>query len=304
MNLWQEWRRAFRSRKAPAICEGPRLEDIASIETLAEAWGRVRANKGGPGKDDVTIAGFALDAEERLQNLAREIGAERYRPQSLKRAIIPKPSGGVRQLNIPIIADRIVQTAALIVLEPHLDRHMSEASWAYRRGRGVPQAIAAVEAARANGFGWIVDADIEAYFDRIPHRQLKADLAIWIDDERILRLLSRWLRTFGRRGRGIAQGAPVSPLFANLYLHPIDRQFGTEGVVLVRYADDFVVLTKTQGEAKQALRQVARRLGQRGLALNDAKTRIVPPDDELSFLGCRIPPVGRQVQDQLLPAQP
>jgi CRISPR-associated protein Cas1 len=294
MTSWQDWRRAFRSReKRKAACEGPRLEDIANLEALAEAWSRVRANKGGPGADGVTIEALAPVVERELERLSADLLAERYRPAAPRQALIRKPSGGARRLTIPAVVDRIAQTAALIILEPHLDQHMSEASWAYRPGRGVPQAIAAAEAARAAGFAWTVDADIEGYFDAIPHRELKADLTIWLDDERVLRLLAKWLRAFGWRGRGIAQGAPISPLFANLYLHPLDRQFGMEGAVLVRYADDFIILARSAGEARQALRAVARRLRHRGLKLNSAKTRIVPPGEELTFLGRQFTPAGK-----------
>lgn len=115
----------------------------------------------------------------------------------------------------------------MLAIEPELDSRMSETSLAYRVGRGPPQAIKAVETAFAEGLGWTVDADIKSYFDTIWHRQLMTDLAIWIDDERILRLVLKWLRTFGWRARGVAQGAPISPLLANLYLHPVDRLMAT-----------------------------------------------------------------------------
>jgi CRISPR-associated protein Cas1 len=130
-----------------------------------------------------------------------------------------------------------------------------------------------------------VDADIEKYFDTIWHRQLMTDLAIWIDDERILRLLLRWLRTFGWRGRGVAQGAPISPLLANIYLHPIDRLTATLGYRMVRYADDFVILAATSKEASRALRDIERLLRNRGLSLNRQKTRIVAPGETINFLG-------------------
>jgi len=199
------------------------MEDIASLETLAEAWSRVRANKGGPGGDGVTIAELAPDIERSLEALSKSLLAETYRPHKIRRAFIWKASGGKRPLSIPAVIDRVAQTAAMLALEPEMDQRMSETSLAYRVGRGVPEAIRAVEAAYAAGLGWTVDADIKSYFDTIWHRQLMTDLAIWIDDERILRLLLRWLRTFGWRGRGVAQGAPISPLLANLYLHPVDR---------------------------------------------------------------------------------
>ena len=289
MTLWRKWRQGFRALPKRVIAfEGPRLEDIANLNALAEAWGRVRANKGGPGGDGVTIESITPFIDRELERLRDDMLMESYRPRPLRRAAIRKPNGSMRHLAIPAIIDRVAQTAVLIVLEPHLDERMSEASWAYRPGRSVDQAIAAVGAARAAGFIWTVDADIANYFESISHRQLKNDLTIWIDDERILRLLAKWLRTFGWRGRGVAQGAPISPLFANLYLHPLDRQVRAQGAEIVRYADDFVVLVRTAGAARRILRDTERQLRYRGLALNRDKTRIVAPEEELIFLGQRL----------------
>jgi group II intron reverse transcriptase/maturase len=286
VTLWQTWRQAFRAAPRRArICEGARLEEIARVETLAEAWGRVRANKGGPGGDGVTIDDLAAGIELSLEDLSKKLLGETYRPRKLRRAFIRKASGGKRLLSIPAVIDRVAQTAAMLVLEPEMDARMSETSLAYRVGRGPPLAIAAVQSAFAEGLVWTVDADIENYFASVWHRQLMTDLAIWIDDERILRLILRWLRTFGWRGRGIAQGAPISPILANLYLHPFDRLMAVNGWHVVRYADDFVVLTASAPEAERALKDVARLLRGRGLALNREKTRIVAPGEPVHFLG-------------------
>jgi group II intron reverse transcriptase/maturase len=286
VTVWQEWRQAFRARpKRVRAYEGASLEDIASLETLAEAWNRVRTNKGGPGGDGVTIAELAPEIERSLEALSKALLTETYRPHKVRRAFIQKASGGRRPLSIPAVIDRVAQTAAMLALEPEMDLRMSETSLAYRVGRGPPQAIKAVQAARAEGLVWTVDADIKSYFDTIWHRQLMTDLAIWIDDERILRLVLKWLRTFGWRGRGVAQGAPISPLLANLYLHPVDRLMATNGWHMVRYADDFVVLTASAKEASRAMHDVERFLRGRGLVLNMEKTKIVGPAERLIFLG-------------------
>jgi group II intron reverse transcriptase/maturase len=287
VTVWQTWRQTFRAEKPTRlrVYEGARLEDIARVEALAEAWGRVRANKGGPGGDGVTIQELAPEIERSLEELSATLLAETYRPHKIRRVFIRKPSGGMRPLSIPAVIDRVAQTAAMLALEPEMDARMSEASLAYRVGRGVPQAIAALDAGHNAGLVWTVDCDIEKYFDTIWHRQLMTDLAIWIDDERILRLLLRWIRTFGWRGRGVAQGAPISPLLANLYMHPVDRLMATMGWRMIRYADDFVVLTASEGEAKRALADIERYLRGRGLALNREKTKIVPPGKEIVFLG-------------------
>jgi group II intron reverse transcriptase/maturase len=286
VTIWQTWRQTFRSepRRLRAY-EGARLEDIARLGTLAEAWGRVKANNGGPGGDGVTIAELAPEIESSLEELSKSLLGEVYKPQKIRRAFIKKANGGRRPLSIPAVIDRVAQTAAMLALEPEMDVRMSETSLAYRVGRGPPQAIRAVEAGFAQRLGWTVDADIKSYFDTIWHRQLMTDLAIWIDDERILRLLLKWLRTFGWRGRGVAQGAPISPLLANLYLHPFDRLMAVNGWRVVRYADDFVVQTTNEVAARRALKDVERLLRGRGLALNMEKTRIVGPDKPLVFLG-------------------
>jgi group II intron reverse transcriptase/maturase len=289
MSAWIDWRTAFRARpKRVKVYEGTRLEDIANTGTLAEAWSRVRANKGGPGGDAVTIMELEPNIDEALGDLAAALLAETYRPHRIRRAFIRKANGGRRPLSIPAVIDRVAQTAAMLALEPEMDARMSEGSLAYRTGRGVPDAVKSVESARAAGLTWTVDADIKTYFDTIWHRQMMTDLAIWIDDERILRLLLRWLRTFGWRGRGVAQGAPISPLLANLYLHPVDRLMGMQGYRMVRYADDFVVLTGDQATARRAMTDVERWLRGRGLVLNKEKTRIVPPNEGFVFLGRKI----------------
>lgn len=295
MTLWQTWRQAFRDTpRRVRVFEGARLEDIARFEVLAEGWSRVRANKGGPGVDGVTIDEIAPHIEGVIERLSKSILLESYRPHRLRRAFLRKPSGGRRPLSIPTVVDRIVQTSAMLALEPALDARMAETSHAYRVGRGTDAALVAIHKARGQGFCWTVDADIKSYFDTIWHRQLMTDLAIWIDDERILRLLLLWVRTFGYRGRGIAQGSPISPLLANLYLHPVDRLMAMSGWAMIRYADDFVIAVRDRPAAVRALSDVRRYLRGRGLALNDSKTRIVPPGETVVFLGRAIstPPVA------------
>ncbi len=280
-------RRSVRTQGTPVV-EGATLEVIAAPETLREGWNRVHANKGGPGGDDVTIAQFGQKLEANLNELSRLLMTERYRPGALKRVAIPKSDGRTRLLLIPAIVDRVVQSAMLRALSPTLDPRMSEASWAYRPGRGVKDALDQVEGAYSDGFVWTVDADITKYFDRVPHSRLIDELTIWIDDERLISLISLWLRGFGRRGIGIAQGSPISPLLANLYLHPIDRRLAASGYALVRYADDLVILTKTAADAKKALALLKSLLQARGLSLNGLKTSIRAPDEAFRFLGKQI----------------
>jgi group II intron reverse transcriptase/maturase len=274
-------------RGAPAtrVIEGVRLEDIVATGTLMQGWMRVRSNGGGPGGDGVTIEAFGRDIDVAIARLGEELLAGRYLPRQLRRAPIPKASGGQRWLSIPAIRDRVVQTATLIALTPTIEPKMSEASWAYRPGRGVSDALAAVQGAYKDGFVWTVDADITRYFDRVPHRRLIDELTIWIDDERIIRLFAQWLRGFGWRDRGIAQGSPISPLLANIYLHPIDRLIKAAGYPIVRYADDLLVLARSEVDARRALSLLQELLDARGLTVNSAKTAIRDPETSFRFLG-------------------
>jgi group II intron reverse transcriptase/maturase len=253
--------------------------------TLRQAWQRVRANRGAAGGDGVTIEVFARRLEAELTSLAHAIAEGGYRPGPLRRVSIPKRDGGTRTLAIPCVRDRVLQGALLLVLQPALERRQSAASFGYRPARGVADALDAVRRAHRSGLVWTLEADIVHYFDSVPHHRLMAELAIWIEAEDVLRLLAQWLAGFSSAGLGIAQGSPVSPLLANLYLHPLDRLLVTAGHVPVRYADDFVVLSPSAAAAEAARRVAEGVLAERGLALKPTKTRIVAPGTPFRFLG-------------------
>jgi group II intron reverse transcriptase/maturase len=214
----------------------------------------------------MSIAEFDLCADEKLLALHEALLSGRYRPGRLRRVPVSKSNGDKRWLSIPSVTDRIAQAAALIAIGPSVDAHMSETSCAYRPGRGTYDAIAAVHAAIGGGFRWIVDADIDKFFDTIEHRRLMEDVSIWLDDDRVIKLIARWLAGFGKRG--VAQGAPISPLLANVFLHPLDRLIAAEGHKAVRYADDFLILSRSESSAKQALSLAQRLLACRGLRPN------------------------------------
>jgi CRISPR-associated protein Cas1 len=273
------------------ILEGATLEKMVAPASLQQAWTRVRKNKGGPGGDGVTIETFAQNADADLDRLRAAVLAESYRPRKVRFALVPKPKGGKRKLTIPSVVDRVLQTAAMLSLGQTVEAHFSGSSWAYRQGRGVDDAIAHLIQARNGGLVWTLDADITQYFDRILHKRLIDDVMIWVDDVRIVRLIRLWLRSFSFWGRGIAQGAPLSPLLANLFLHPMDRLLELESLAAIRYADDFVVLCRDKTLAEKAQRIVAAHLSARGLALNMEKTKIHPPGDAFIFLGQTIEPV-------------
>ena len=261
------------------------LAGIADARALRNAWARVRANGGGPGGDGVRIEALAPRIEAEIASLSEELRSGRYRPGPLRHAAIPKPDGGVRRLAIPCLRDRIVQGAAIGVLQPALDPRLSDASYGYRPARGVGDALAAVRRAHAAGLGWTLEADIAHCFDRVLHARLLGELAIWVETEALLRLIALWLHGFSASGRGIAQGAPIAPLLCNLFLHPLDRLLVAAGYAPVRYADDFVVLTADAAGAGRARRLAEGVLRERGLALKPAKTRIIAPGAPFRFLG-------------------
>jgi CRISPR-associated protein Cas1 len=273
------------SEQRHRVVEGVLLEHIASTARLHQAWRRVRSNRGGPGGDHISLEQFAAKLDLNLARLSEALLAQTYRPARVRRHALAKPDGGRRWLTIPAVADRVAQTAASIALAPALDTRMSDASFAYRPGRSTAHALAEVAQAHRDGYVWALHADLRRYFDRVPHARLIDELAIWIDDDRIIRLFVQWLQSFSQWGRGVAQGSPISPLLANLYLHPVDRLLTIEGCRVVRYADDMLILTRDGPSAGQALKVLRRVLRGRELMLNMEKTRLIAPGIEHVFLG-------------------
>ena len=265
-----------------------RMFDAAtSVPALTEAWIKTLRKGGGPGGDGETIERFARQAEFRIARLAHELQADLYRPGPLRRVSVPKRSGeGMRVLSIPCVVDRIAQRATAAVLSAALEPQFSDASFGYRPGRSVGQAVARVDALRRQGFTWVVDADIKAFFDTVPHAPLCARLEAGGIDPQLVDLIELWLEGFSAEGTGLAQGSPISPALANLHLDALDDSFGPRGAVrIVRFADDFVLLTRCRPGAEAALVKAQERLAAGGLRLNLAKTRIVPYDQALRFLG-------------------
>ena len=258
-----------------------------SVPALTEAWIRTQRNGGGPGGDGESLTDFARNAEFRLARLSHELQADLYRPGPLRRVSVPKKSGGgMRVLSIPCVVDRIAQRAAAAVLSAALEPQFEDASFAYRPGRSVQQAVARVDLLRRQGYTWVVDADIRAFFDNVPHAPLRRKLAQAGVDTRLADLIGLWLDGFGPGGVGLAQGAPVSPVLANLHLDALDESFGPKGPVrIVRFADDFVLLTRCRPGAEGALARARDVLAEAGLELNLQKSRIVPYDQALRFLG-------------------
>ena len=265
--------------------------------TLEIAWQRVARNKGAAGVDGQSIERFSQQSERYLAELQASLADGSYRPNPVKRVEIPKPDGNTRPLGIPTVKDRIVQTALKLVIEPIYEVQFRPGSYGFRPGRGCKDALREVDRLLKQGYTHVVDADLKGYFDSIPHDRLMALVAGSISDGRVLALIdgflqqeimaamARWQPT-----TGTPQGAVLSPLLANLYLHPLDVLMEQSGYRMVRYADDFVILCASEAEAVAALRQITAWVSANGLTLHPDKTRIgdsQQPGQGFEFLGYR-----------------
>lgn len=285
----------------PAPTGGELWERVVNLATLQQAWRRVLVRNGSPGPDGLSVESFALDADRNLEILATAMRSGQYRPAAPRWIEVPKPNGRTRRLAILGVRDRIVEQAIHAVLAPVWNPRLAPCSYAYRPGRSAQQAVAAVEQALAQGRVWVVDADIEAFFDSVPLPGLFGLLQEWVTDDRV-RQLVEWsvAAASPTQGRGLAQGAPLSPLLANLYLDRFDRALLQAGHVPVRYADDVVILCATRQQAELALGTATRLLAGLELRLNAEKTRLVHRDEGFTFLGYVFSKEGKRPGDRAL----
>lgn len=275
-------------------------------DILAHAFALCRANDGAPGVDEESFEQIEESGVKSwLERLGRELHDRTYEPSPVRRVLIPKPGGGERPLGIPTIRDRVAQTAAKHVLEPIFEADFEDCAHGYRPGRSARGAIEEVHRAICQGYTDVVDADLSAYFDSIPHGALLEEVQRRVTDVHMLRLIRAWLQVpvedrdeCGRRRRGggrdhhrgTPQGGVISPLLANVYMHRFLRAWrlggkGTElGARIVNYADDFVILSR--GRGAEALAWTRTALADIGLTLNESKTRTCDPWlESFDFLG-------------------
>lgn len=272
------------------------FDKVFALRTLEAAWKRVAANRGAAGVDKMSIARFRANAAIYLRDLSRSLRAGSYKPEAVRRVYIPKERGKTRPLGIPTVKDRIVQAALKMVIEPIFEREFLPSSFGFRPERGCKDALRRVNGLLKEGYTWVVDADLKSYFDTIPHAQLLELIKEKISDGRVLSLIESYLEQDILDGmerwepvEGSPQGAVISPLLANLYLHPLDKLMTEEGYEIVRYADDFVILCRTREEAEEALAKVAAWTKATGLTLHPDKTHIgdceATSSGRIDFLG-------------------
>lgn len=268
-------------------------QNLIHLRTLDAAWEKVRSNAGAAGGDGMSTMRFQTGAARRLTDLARKLDRNTFVPSPYRSLDIPKKKGGTRRLMIPSVKDRVVHTALAMVLTPVLDPQFEESSFAYRPGRSVKQAVQAIETWRKQGFWHVIEADIIGFFDAVRHDQLidKLDAALaglpgaQAVVALVAYLLEHQAQETGVMGKGVAQGSPLSPLLANLYLDALDETIQGRGIRLVRFADDFVVLCKKRKSAEAALLEVRECLAEHGLEMHPGGTRIVDFDRGFEFLG-------------------
>lgn len=296
-------------------------------ESLAHAYRQAKANAGAAGVDGVRFEDIESYGVDRwLAELRQELVEETYRPAAVRRVKIPKPGGGFRPLGIPTIRDRVVQSAVVLYLEPIFEVDFEDNVYAYRPERSAHDALAEVSRRLYEGHHHVVDADVEQYFDTIPHADLLQSVARRVADGKILHLLKLWLkspveereaggkprRTGGKKSkRGTPQGGVISPLLANIYINRLLRHWRQTGSnqrlgQIVSYADDFVILCASRGQAAKSLALVSRWLEKLGLTLHPTKTRLCQARAEpFDFLGYTFGPARHwRTGRRLLTVQP
>lgn len=272
------------------------IDKVWKKETLEQAARAVVNRKGAAGIDGQSTEAFKAKQSEHVELLSRLVREGRYLPQPVKRVWIEKPgSPEKRPLGVPIVRDRVVQTAMVYVLEPIFEKEFAEHSYGFRPGRNAQQAIGRVERLMNEGHTWVVDADLKGYFDSIPQDRLKEVVAEKVIDGRVLELVEAYLKQgvmetgkgWTPTERGTPQGAVLSPLLANVYLDRLDHLMAQKGYAMTRYADDFVVQCRSREEAEGAMKEIREWTEAAGLTLHPEKTRIVDASQPggFEFLG-------------------
>jgi RNA-directed DNA polymerase len=285
------------------------IDKVSRLDTLMLGWTQVERNAGAAGVDRVSVERFAHARDCYLAELASTLRDGSYRPQPVRRVYIPKGKGQ-RPLGIPAVKDRVVQAALKLVIEPIFEHEFEPRSFGFRQGLGCKDALREVDRHLKAGHFWVVDADLQSFYDTIPHAPLLAKVGKRIADSRVLELVRQFLKqdimedmTRWTPMSGSPQGAVVSPLFANIYLHELDVEMREAGMVMVRYADDIVVLCRSREAADSALARMRAWVNANGLTLHPDKTHVGDCRVEgqgFEFLGYRFEAGRRWVRNKSL----
>jgi len=282
---------AKRRAESPASIE-PMMEAVCERNNCKQALARVKTNKGSAGIDGMTVEQLPAHLRQHWPTIREQLLRGTYRPQPVKRVEIPKPDGGMRKLGIPTVLDRFIQQAVLQVLQRSWDRTFSDHSYGFRPGRSAHQAVAKAQQYIAAGYRWVVDLDLEKFFDRVNHDRLMARLAQRINDQRMLKLIRAFLRA-GVMAEGLVspvdegtpQGGPLSPLLSNIVLDELDRELERRGHRFVRYADDSNVYVRSRRAGERVMTSISRFLTSKlKLKVNNEKSAVDRPV-ERKFLG-------------------
>src|SRR6202171_3833363 len=241
------------------------MEEVCERENCKQALARVKANRGSPGVDGITVNELPEFLKQHWPAIREQLWSGTYKPQPVKRVEIPKLDGGVRKLGIPTVLDRFIQQAVMQVLQRKWDRTFSEHSYGFRPGRSAHQAVAAAQQYIAEGYRWVVDLDLEKFFDRVNHDRLMAKIAKRVSDKRMLKLIRTFL-TAGVMENGLVspvdegtpQGGPLSPLLSNLVLEELDRELERRGHRFVRYADDCNIYVRSRRAGERVMTSITK----------------------------------------------
>jgi RNA-directed DNA polymerase len=281
-----------RESGTPALHDDDLMARVFHRANLQQAWKRVQANRGAPGIDGIRIEDWPAHAIEHWEAIRRQLEAGSYRPQPVRRVMIPKRSGGERPLGIPTVTDRVIQQAIAQVLTPIFDPGFSASSHGFRPGRSAHGALEQIRGHLKAGYRIAVDLDLAKFFDNVQHDILMARVARKVRDKRLLALIGRYLRAGVLNGEelqpsdiGTPQGGPLSPLLANILLDDLDRELESRGHRFARYADDVMILVKSQRAGERVMASVSRYLTKKlKLPVNEQKSRVIPTD-QATYLG-------------------
>jgi len=268
------------------------MEEICERENLKQALQQVKANKGSAGVDGMTVGGITDYLKQHWPAIREQLLSGTYEPKPVRRVEIPKPDGGVRKLGIPTVLDRLIQQAVMQVLQRQWDSTFSDHSYGFRPGRSAHQAVAQAQEYIAAGYGWVIDLDLEKFFDRVNHDKLMGQIAKRVEDKRLLKLIRAFLNAGVMENglvspsvEGTPQGGPLSPLLSNLVLDELDRELERRGHRYVRYADDSNIYVRSERAGQRVMESITRFITQKlTLKVNETKSAVARPQ-ERKFLG-------------------